>query len=110
MSAMDFGAGWFSFSGLNTGNTALIGHNRGTRNGFFSFVRHLQEGDIITLEAGGVTRSYAVTMIYYIEETDFTPLLQFGDDRLTLITCREYFQTQRRIAIAIPIEIFLRNR
>ena len=104
MSAMDFGAGHFSFSGLNSGNTALIGHNRGSRNGFFSFVRLLQEGDIITLEAGGITRSYAVAMVYYVDETDFSPLMQFGDNRLTLVTCREYHRAQRRIAVAFAVE------
>jgi len=102
MSAMDFGAGWFSFSGLNSGNTALIAHNRGSA-GFFSFVRLLQEGDIITLEAGGIARSYSVAMVYYIYETDFSPMMQFGDSRLTLITCREYHRTQRRVAVAFAI-------
>jgi len=102
MSAMDFGGGHFSFSGLNSGNTALIGHNRGSA-GFFSFVRLLREGDIITLEAGGVTRSYAVAMVYYIEDTDFSPLMQFGDNRLTLVTCREYHRTQRRVAVAFAV-------
>ena len=103
MSAMDFGGGHFSFSGLNSGNTALIGHNRGSA-GFFSFVRLLHEGDIITLEAGGVTRSYAVAMVYYVDETDFSSLLQFGDHRLTLVTCREYHRTQRRIAVAFAVD------
>jgi len=102
MSAMDFGGGHFSFTGLNSGNTALIGHNRGSA-GFFSFVRLLREGDIITLEAGGVTRSYAVAMVYYIEDTDFSPLMQFGDNRLTLVTCREYHRTQRRVAVAFAV-------
>jgi len=102
MSAMDFGAGHFSFSGLNNGNTALIGHNRG-RVGFFSFVRLLREGDINTLEAGGVTRSFAVAMVYYIDDRDFSTMMQFGDDRLTLVTCREYRRTQRRIAVAFAV-------
>ena len=103
MAAMDFGAGWFSFTGLNSGNTALIGHNRGRSNGFFDFVRHLREGDILTLEAGGVTRRYAVTMLHIIDYTDFSPLMQFGDNRLTLITCVEYQHSQRRIAAAVEI-------
>ena len=102
MSAMDFGAGHFSFSGLNSGNTALIAHNRGSA-GFFSFVRLLNEGDIITLEAGGIVRSYAVAMVYYVDETDFSPMMQFGDNRLTLVTCREYHRTQRRIAVAFEV-------
>ena len=103
MSAMDYGAAHFSFTGLNRGNTALIGHNRGRSNGFFDFVRHLREGDILALEAGGVTRRYAVTMMYVIDYTDFSPLAQFGDNRLTLITCVEYRQTKRRVAAAVEI-------
>ena len=104
MAAMDFGAGHFSFTGLNTGNTALIGHNRGRTNGFFDFVRHLREGDILTLEAGGIVRSYSVTMMYTIDYTDFSPLAQFGDHRLSLITCVEYQRTRRRVAVAMAIE------
>lgn len=103
MGAMDFGAGHFSFSGLNYGNTALIGHNRGRTNGFFSFVRELREGDILTLEAGGIIRSYAVSMVYTVDESDFSPLMQFGDHRLTLVTCVEYVPGQRRIAKALAI-------
>jgi LPXTG-site transpeptidase (sortase) family protein len=103
MSAMDFGAGHFSFTGLNYGNTGLIGHNRG-RAGFFSFVRNLQEGDILTLDAGGIVRSYTVTMLYMVDESDFSPLMQFSDHRITLITCVEYQRSQRRVAVAIAAE------
>jgi len=103
MEAMDFGAGHFSFTGLNQGNTGLIGHNRGRTNGFFSFVRELREGDILTLEAGGIVRSYVVSMLYIIDAYDFAPLMQFGDNRLSLITCVEYRQNQRRVAVAIEI-------
>jgi LPXTG-site transpeptidase (sortase) family protein len=98
--AMDNGAGHFSFTGLNTGNTGLVGHNRGTRNGFFSFVRLLQEGDIITLDAGGITRTYTVSLLYTINENDFSPLMAFGDNRLTLVTCVEYQPGLRRVAVA----------
>ena len=103
MEAMDFGAGHFSFTGLNFGNTGLIGHNRGRNNGFFDFVRHLREGDVLTLEAGGIIRSYAVSMVYIIDAYDFAPLMQFGDNRLSLITCVEYRQNQRRVAVAIEV-------
>ena len=103
MQSMDYGGAHFSFTGLNQGNTGLIGHNRGNRNGFFSFVRHLQEGDILTLEARGITRSYAVTLRYNVNESDFSPLMQFGDNRLTLVTCVEYQSHLRRIAVAVEI-------
>jgi LPXTG-site transpeptidase (sortase) family protein len=104
MEAMDYGAGHFSFTGLNTGNTGLVGHNRGRRNGFFSFVRLLHEGDIITLTTGDLTRSYAVSMQYTIDEHDFSPLMAFGDNRLTLITCVEYQPSLRRVAVAVEIQ------
>ena len=104
MEAMDSGAGHFSFTGLNTGNTGLVGHNRGSRNGFFSFVRLLQYGDVITLTANGITRSYAVSMQYTVSENDFSPLMAFGDNRLTLVTCVEYQPGLRRVAVATEIQ------
>jgi LPXTG-site transpeptidase (sortase) family protein len=104
LESMNNGGGHFNFTGLNSGNTGIVGHNRGRSNGFFIFVRNLNEGDILTLEAGGVTRSYAVTMVYTVDEMDFSPLLQYGDDRLTLVTCVENQRTLRRIAVAIATD------
>jgi len=104
MAAMDHGAGHFSFTGINQGNTGLVGHNRGRSNGFFVFVRSLREGDILTLDAGGVLRRYAVARVYEIDENDFEPLMQFGDNRLTLVTCVEYRPNLRRVAVAFEIE------
>jgi len=104
MAAMDHGAGHFSFTGINQGNTGLVGHNRGRSNGFFIFVRGLREGDILTLDAGGVLKRYAVAKVYEIDENDFEPLMQFGDNRLTLVTCVEYRPSLRRIAVAFEVE------
>ena len=103
MRNMDFGAGRFTFSGINSGNTALIGHNRGRSNGFFSFVRTLQEGDLITLEMNGITRTYSVTHSLIVHESDFAPLMEFGHNRLSLVTCVEYRPRYRRIAVAVEI-------
>ena len=103
MRNMDFGAGRFAFSGMNSGNTALIGHNRGRSNGFFSFVRNLQPGDLITLEMGGTTRTYTVSHEIIVHETDVSALTQFGDTRLSLVTCLEYRPRYRRIAIAFEV-------
>jgi len=103
MAAMDRGAGHFSFTGLTSGNIGLIGHNRGARNGFFSFVRLLQEGDILTLDVGDTVRTFQVAMEEIVDETDFSLLQQFGDNRLTLVTCVEYVRNQRRIAVAFEV-------
>ena len=104
MESMDLGAGHFSFTGMNHGNVGLIGHNRGSRTGFFSFVRLLEEGDILTLDMNGVTRTYKVFMTGTVYDTDFTPLQQFGCNRLTLITCLENVRNQRRVVSAREIE------
>ena len=103
MEAMDFGAGHFSFTGLHYGNVGLIGHNRGSRNGFFSFVRLLQYGDIVRLDVGGGIRTFEVFMKTIVDEADFSPLQQFGDNRLTLVTCVEYVRNQRRVVSLIEI-------
>jgi len=102
MHNMDFGAGRFTFTGLHNGNMGLIGHNRGPA-GFFSFVRLLRYGDIITIETSHGVRRYVVEMLYIIRETDFTPLQNFNDNRITLITCVEYQPSQRRVAVAMRI-------
>ena len=66
-------------------------------------MRQLQYGDVITLTAGGITRSYEVTLQYTISETDFSPLMAFGDNRLTLVTCVEYRPGLRRVAVATEL-------
>jgi len=102
LESMESGAGHFSFTGMNHGNVGLIGHNRGSK-GFFSFVRLLQEGDVIRLDMGGIVRTYEVFMTNIIDETDFTPLQQFGDNRLSLVTCLENMRNQRRVVSAREI-------
>ena len=104
MASMDKGGGRFSFSGFNSGNTAIIGHNRGSA-GYFIFVKDLREGDILILEMGGVIKNYAVSYLYNISYTDFSPMLQYGDNRLTLVTCLENQRNMRRVAVATEIQI-----
>ena len=100
MANMDKGAGRFSFSGLDFGNMGLIGHNRGRTNGFFDFVRLLEYGDSLVVETSNTTRTYTVSGFHLIEETDFSLLSDFGDNRLTLVTCMEYMPGYRRVAVA----------
>ncbi len=97
---MDKGGGRFTYTGINTGNTAIIGHNRGP-GGYFSFVKELNEGDVLTLDAGGVIKTYAVSFSYTVPASDFSPLTQFDDTRLTLVTCLENQRDMRRIAVAL---------
>jgi len=100
MESMAKGAAHFSDTGLNFGNTVLIGHNRGRSNGFFSFVKDLQVGQSLTLEANGTTKTYAVAEMRKIHETETDVLLHFGNSKLTLLTCWESEKNYRRLVIA----------
>ena len=102
MRNMDFGGGRFTFTGLESGDVGMIGHNRGS-NGYFSFVRLLQEGDLITFYTNNGARQYRVTTSFIIHETNFEPLEFTGDNRLTLVTCVEYRQRYRRVAVAVRL-------
>ena len=100
MESMAKGAAHFSDTGLNLGNTALIGHNRGRSNGFFSFVKDLQVGQSLTLEANGTTKTYVVAEMRKIHETETGVLSHFGNNQLTLLTCWENEKNYRRLVIA----------
>ena len=100
MQSMDNGSAHFSDTGLNFGNTVLIGHNRGRSNGFFIFVKDLQVGQRLTLEANGITKTYVVAEMYKIHATDTELLMQFQDSRLSLLTCWEDEKDYRHAVIA----------
>jgi LPXTG-site transpeptidase (sortase) family protein len=99
MGSMGKGGAHFSDTGLNYGNTAIIGHNRGSA-GYFSFVKNLQTGQTLTLEAGGVTKTYIVAETHKIHASNTDLLMQFGDSRLTLLTCWEGEKDYRRVIVA----------
>jgi LPXTG-site transpeptidase (sortase) family protein len=101
--SMGKGAGHFSDTGLNFGNTALIGHNRGNA-GFFIFVKDLQVGQMLALEANGITKTYVVAEMYKIHATDTDLLMHFGDSRLSLFTCWEDARDYRRVVVAYETE------
>lgn len=103
LQSMNKGAAHFSDTGLNFGNTALIGHNRGRSNGFFIFVKDLQVGQSLTLEANGTTKTYVVAEMYKIHATETDLLMHFGDSRLTLLTCWENERDYRRVVVAYEL-------
>jgi LPXTG-site transpeptidase (sortase) family protein len=100
MQSMNKGAAHFNDTGLNFGNTALIGHNRGRSNGFFVFVKDLEIGQSLTLEANGMTKTYIVAETHKIHATETELLMHFGDSRLTLLTCWENEKDYRRVVVA----------
>ena len=80
------GAGHFTDTSIWAGNVCIAGHNRGT-NCYFGNIHKLNTGDTITLTTRLGTRTYSVTSVQKISETDSSATGSTSDNRITLFTC-----------------------
>ena len=80
------GVGHFEETSIWNGNVALAAHNRGT-NDYFGEIHTLNLGDRITLTTKLGTRTYRVTAVEKVSETDRSELVPSAENRLTLYTC-----------------------
>ena len=80
------GAGHFEDTSIWAGNVCVAGHNRGT-NCYFGEIHTLNIGDEITLTTKLGTRTYSVTSVQKISETDTSATGSTSDNRITLFTC-----------------------
>ena len=80
------GAGHFTDTSIWAGNVCVAGHNRGT-NCYFGEIHTLNIGDEITLTTMLGTRTYSVTSVQKISETDSSATGSTSDNRITLFTC-----------------------
>ena len=84
--ALAKGAGHFTNTSIWDGNVALAGHNRGVTN-HFGKIHTLDTGDTITLTTQLGTRTYSVTGVMKVGETDNSMLAPTNDNCITLFTC-----------------------
>ena len=80
------GAGHFASTSVWDGNVSLAAHNRGANN-YFGKIHTLEMGDRITLSTKEGTRTYSVTSVMKIDETDNSMLAATSENCLTLFTC-----------------------
>lgn len=80
------GAGHFPGTSVWDGNVAVAGHNRGT-NCYFGDIHKLSQGDTITLTTKLGKRTYAVTSVVKVSETDNSLLAPTAENCVTLFTC-----------------------
>ena len=80
------GAGHFDDTSIWDGNCCIAGHNRGT-NCYFGNIHNLNVGDTITLTTKLGTRTYSVTSVNKISETDNSLLAPTAENCITLFTC-----------------------
>lgn len=84
--ALAKGVGHFEETSIWNGNVCLAAHNRGT-NSYFGQIHTLSVGDTITLTTKLGTRSYSVTSVAKVSETDREALAASSENRITLYTC-----------------------
>jgi sortase A len=84
--SMAKGVGHFTDSSGWDGNICLAGHNRGAKY-VIGAIKDLKRGDVIRYTTALGVRTYAVTFVRQIANTDWTYLGQTADNRITLITC-----------------------
>lgn len=80
------GIGHFSDTSIWNGNVCLAAHNRGT-NTIFGKIHTLTAGDTIILTTKQGTRTYSVTSVEKVSETDTSGTASTSDNRITLYTC-----------------------
>ncbi len=84
--ALKKGVGHFEETSIWAGNVGLAAHNRGT-NSYFGKIHTLEAGDEITLTTKQGTRTYSVTSVAKVTETDRSSLENTSENCLTLYTC-----------------------
>ena len=80
------GAGHFEDTSIWDGNVGFAAHNRGA-NSYFGKIHTLELGDRITLTTKLGTRTYEVTSVSKVSETDRSALAASQSNVITLYTC-----------------------
>ena len=96
------GVGHFEDTSIWNGNVCLAAHNRGA-NSYFGQIHTLDIGDKITLTTKLGTRTYKVTDVFKVSETDRGGLADSGENMLTLYTCVRNQRDQRWCVTAAEV-------
>lgn len=84
--SMSKGVGHYSSTSGWNGNVGVCGHNRGSTY-VIGAIKDLKAGDTIMYTTVYGTRTYKVTFVKTISNTDWSYLQATADNRLTLTTC-----------------------
>lgn len=98
---MDKFVGHFEETTKTNGNVGLAAHNRGYLVNYFKNIKQLKEGDEINYKYYEYEKSYIVVENKIIKDTDWEPLENTKENRITLITCVENEPEYRRCIQAV---------
>lgn len=100
---MKRGAAHYRTTSYWDGNVGFAAHIGNASYSYFERLRELKEGDEITYETELGIRTYAVTTIATIDDTDWSYLGRTEDNRLTLTTCIQGQDGKRLCVQAVEI-------
>lgn len=100
--SMKKGLGHYSSTSAWDGNVGACGHNRGTKYAIGA-IKNLKQGDTITYTTMYGTRTYSVTLVKTISNTDWSYLQATSDNRITLTTCLADHPESRVVVQAVEV-------
>ncbi len=103
MEAMKKGIALYKTTCAWNGNIGLCSHNGTASYCWFRDLHKLEKGDVVTYQTALGTRTYEVSEIKEIEETDWSMLGRTEDNRITMTTCIDDKPSKRLVVQAVEI-------
>ena len=101
MEAMRKGIAHYKTTSAWSGNIGLCAHNGNASYCWFHDLHKVEKGDVMTYRTALGTRTYEVSEIKEIDETDWSMLGRTEDNRITMTTCIDGKPSKRLVVQAI---------
>lgn len=103
MEAMRKGVAHYKTTSAWSGNIGLCAHNGNASYCWFHDLHKVEKGDMVTYQTALGTRTYQVSEIKEIEETDWSMLGRTEDNRITMTTCIDDKPSKRLVVQAVEV-------
>lgn len=103
MEAMRKGIAHYKTTSAWNGNIGLCAHNGTASYCWFRDLHKVEKGDKVTYQTALGTRTYQVSEIKEIEETDWSMLGRTEDNRITMTTCIDDKPSKRLVVQAVEV-------
>ena len=101
MEAMRKGVAHYKTTSAWSGNIGLCAHNGNASYCWFHDLHKVEKGDVMTYRTALGTRTYEVSEIKEIDETDWSMLGRTEDNRITMTTCIDGKPSKRLVVQAV---------
>lgn len=103
MEAMRKGIAHYKTTSAWSGNIGLCAHNGNASYCWFHDLHKVEKGDVVIYQTALGTRTYEVTEIKEIDETDWSMLGRTEDNRITMTTCIDGKPSKRLVVQAVEV-------